>query len=89
MRCGHSCKKPEAMVRAYQRNCQAADTTVASSVEQVWQSLGADESDDTVSGEFFNGIWQHSRYKTAAAQRAGLTDHRWSWQEILSFPTII
>jgi IS1 family transposase len=38
---------------------------------------------------YFNWIWQHSRYKTTAAQRAGLTDHRWSWQDILTFPTII
>ncbi len=32
---------------------QAADRTTASSAEQVWQSLGADESDDTVSGKLF------------------------------------
>ncbi|MGJ3249306.1 MAG: IS1 family transposase, partial [Elainellaceae cyanobacterium] len=38
---------------------------------------------------YFNWIWQHSRLKTTAAQRAGLTNHRWSWHDILSFPTLI
>ncbi len=38
---------------------------------------------------YCNWIWQHRRYKTTAAQRAGLTDHRWSWRDILTLPTII
>jgi hypothetical protein len=38
---------------------------------------------------YFNWISQHSRLKTTTAQRAGLTDHRWSGQDILSFPTLI
>ncbi|MCL6436860.1 MAG: IS1 family transposase [Leptolyngbyaceae cyanobacterium HOT.MB2.61] len=37
----------------------------------------------------FNWIWQHSRLKTTAAQRAGLTDQAWSWHDIATYPTII
>ena len=38
---------------------------------------------------YFNWIWQHSRFKTTAAQRAGLTDHPWSWHDLATFPTTI
>jgi insertion element IS1 protein InsB len=38
---------------------------------------------------YFNWIWTHSRLKTTAAQSAGLTDHTWSWFDILSLPTLI
>jgi insertion element IS1 protein InsB len=38
---------------------------------------------------YFNWIWQHSRFKTTAAQRAGLTAHPWAWNDLLTFPTII
>jgi insertion element IS1 protein InsB len=38
---------------------------------------------------YFNWIWLHSRFKNTAAQRAGLTDHPWSWQHLASVPTII
>lgn len=38
---------------------------------------------------YFNWIWQHSRLKTTAAQRAGLTDYPWSWHDLITFPTII
>ena len=38
---------------------------------------------------YFNWIWQHSRFKTTAAQRAGLTDHPWSWHDLATFPTLI
>ncbi|MEP0863784.1 IS1 family transposase, partial [Funiculus sociatus GB2-A5] len=33
--------------------------------------------------------WQHSRLKTTAAQRAGLTLEPWSWDELITYPTII
>jgi insertion element IS1 protein InsB len=38
---------------------------------------------------YFNWIWQHSRFKTTAAQRAGLTTCPWSWHDLMTFPTII
>jgi IS1 family transposase len=38
---------------------------------------------------YFNWIWQHSRLKTTAAQRAGLTDRPWSWHDLVTFPTTI
>ena len=38
---------------------------------------------------YFNWIWQHSRLKTTAAQRAGLTLHAWTWHDLLTYPTII
>lgn len=38
---------------------------------------------------YFNWIWRHSRFKTTAAQRAGLTEHPWSWHQIVAYPTTI
>lgn len=38
---------------------------------------------------YFNWVWQHSRFKNTAAQRAGLTTRSWSWHDILTYPTII
>jgi hypothetical protein len=38
---------------------------------------------------YFNWIWRHSRFKTTAAQRAGLADRPWSWHDLLTYPTII
>jgi IS1 family transposase len=38
---------------------------------------------------YFNWIWQHSRFKTTAAQRANLTDQPWRWQDIVTYPTVI
>jgi insertion element IS1 protein InsB len=38
---------------------------------------------------YFNWIWQHSRFKSTAAQRAGLADRCWSWYDIATYPTII
>lgn len=38
---------------------------------------------------YFNWIWSPSRLKTTAAQRAGLTEHPWSWDELVTYPTII
>lgn len=38
---------------------------------------------------YFNWIWQHSRFKTTAAQRADLADRCWSWHDIAIYPTII
>jgi hypothetical protein len=39
--------------RAHQWDCQAADGTLAPTAEQIWQTLGADEGDYTMSGELF------------------------------------
>lgn len=38
---------------------------------------------------YFNWIWQHSRLKTTAAHRAGLTDQPWTWRHLATFPTTI
>jgi insertion element IS1 protein InsB len=38
---------------------------------------------------YFSWIWQHSRFKTTAAQRAGLTTRSWNWQDIATYPTLI
>jgi hypothetical protein len=38
---------------------------------------------------YFNWIWQHSRFKTTAAQRAGLTLQPWAWHDIITYPTIV
>lgn len=38
---------------------------------------------------YFNWIWEHSRLKTTAAQRAGLTTRRWTWNDLATYPTII
>lgn len=32
-------------------------------------------------------IWQYSRRKDTAAQRAGLTTQRWLWHDVLTYPT--
>lgn len=38
---------------------------------------------------YFNWIWQHSRFKTTAAQRAELATESWTWQDLVTYPTII
>ena len=38
---------------------------------------------------YFNRIWQHSRFKTTAAQRAGLAVQPWTWHDLLTYPTIV
>ena len=38
---------------------------------------------------YFNWIWRHSRLKTTAAQRAKLTTRPWTWDDIITFPTLI
>lgn len=38
---------------------------------------------------YFNWVWQHSRLKTTAAQRAGLASRPWSWNDIATYPTTI
>lgn len=38
---------------------------------------------------YINWLWTHSRLKTTAAQRAGLADYAWSWNDMLSYPTIV
>jgi len=38
---------------------------------------------------YFNWIWQHSRFKSTAAQRARLTSRSWIWSNIATYPTII
>ena len=37
---------------------------------------------------YFNWIWVHSRLGTTAAQRAELTNERWSWNNLASYPTV-
>lgn len=31
---------------------------------------------------YFNWIWQHSRFKTTAAQRVALATRPWTWQDL-------
>ena len=38
---------------------------------------------------YFNWIWQHSRFKTTAAQRAGLATRAWSWNDLATYPTLV
>lgn len=38
---------------------------------------------------YFNWIWTHSRFKTTTAQRAGLADYQWNWNDIPCYLTII
>lgn len=38
---------------------------------------------------YFNWILQHSRFRTTAAQRAGLTTQTWTWHDIVTYPTLI
>ncbi|MBW4651953.1 MAG: IS1 family transposase, partial [Kaiparowitsia implicata GSE-PSE-MK54-09C] len=38
---------------------------------------------------YFNWIWQHSRLKTTAAQRARLATRSWNWHDIATYPTLI
>jgi len=38
---------------------------------------------------YFNWIWQHSRFRTTAAQRAGLTPQPWAWHDLITYPTIV
>jgi len=38
---------------------------------------------------YFNWIWQHSRLKTTAAQRAALVTRPWSWRNLATYPTIV
>jgi IS1 family transposase len=38
---------------------------------------------------YFNWMWQHSRFKTTAAQRAGLSDHAWTGRDLVTYPTVI
>ena len=36
---------------------------------------------------YFNWIWTHSRKGTTAAQRAGLTNMPWSWNDMVTYPS--
>jgi hypothetical protein len=38
---------------------------------------------------YFNWIWKNIRLGTTAAQRSGLTDQRWSWNDLISYPTVV
>lgn len=38
---------------------------------------------------YFNWIWKNSRFGTTAAQRAGLTEQRWTWDDLVSYPTVL
>lgn len=38
---------------------------------------------------YFNWIWVHSRKETTAAQRAGLTSASWSWNDLITYPTLL
>jgi len=38
---------------------------------------------------YFNWIWQPSRFKTTAAQQANLAEQPWTWQDVVTHPTIL
>ncbi len=38
---------------------------------------------------YFNWIWKNIRLGTTAAQRSGLSDQRWTWHDLISYPTVI
>lgn len=38
---------------------------------------------------YFNWIWQHSRFKSTTAQRAGIASCSWNWCNLATYPTII
>ncbi len=38
---------------------------------------------------YFNWYGLHSRFKTTAAQRAGLATRPWTWHDLLTYPTIV
>ncbi|AFY74812.1 hypothetical protein Syn7502_02877 [Synechococcus sp. PCC 7502] len=38
---------------------------------------------------FFNWIWIHSRKKTTAAQRANLTNRKWTWDNVSTYSTLL
>lgn len=38
---------------------------------------------------YFNWIWQHSCLGTTASQRAELTDRPWTWNDIVTYPTLL
>ena len=38
---------------------------------------------------YFNWIWSNIRWGTTASMRAGLTSRPWSWNELVSYPTVI
>lgn len=53
---------------------------------KVWELC---EGDNPISGELLQLIWQHSRFKTTAAQRAGLMLQPWTWHALITYPTIV
>ena len=38
---------------------------------------------------YFNWIWVHSRRGSTAAQRAGLSEEKWTWDDLATYPTLI
>jgi len=37
---------------------------------------------------YFNWIWEHSRFGTTPAQRAGLASQPWTWENFATYPTL-
>jgi len=37
---------------------------------------------------YFNWVWSNIRWGNTAAQRAGLTCQQWSWNDLVSYPTV-
>ena len=37
---------------------------------------------------YYNWIWENSRLGTKAAERAELTDKKWDWHDLATYPTI-
>ncbi len=58
---------------------------------QIKSSKICDQTKETVwlMVSYFNWIWVHSRLKTTAAQRAGLTEEVWTWENLAAYPTLL
>ena len=61
---------------------------MASKTKQIWQSMETKVTARLVV-IYFNWIWVHSRHKNTAAQRAGLTQEQWTWNDLVIYPTLI
>lgn len=38
---------------------------------------------------YFNWLWENSRSGTTAAQRAGLSEQKWTWDDLATYPTLL
>ena len=63
------------------------DRTLASTAEQVWQTVATDGGDSAIGCQLLQLDLAAFPVKTTAAQRAGLTDG--SWADFVTYPTLL